>query len=146
MLTASVALSIRDTDEAVCLYTGIASPLVRISLKMRFIPSPRSRVIPILEIELGIARLARKDVAQANRLQSLFEQDLLEVFKGIILSIDVAVARRAARLHVPDPRPERDTLIAATAIANDMTIVTRNVADFEPMGVALINPWSSLQS
>lgn len=102
--------------------------------------------ITILEIELGIARLARNDVAQANRLQSWFEEDLLEVFKGRILSIDVSVARRAARLHVPDPRPERDTLIAATAIANDMTIVTRNVADFEPMGVALINPWSSLQS
>lgn len=102
--------------------------------------------ITILEIELGIARLARMDVAQANRLQSWFEEDLLEVFKGRILSIDVSVARRAVRLHVPDPRPERDTLIAATAIANDMTIVTRNVADFEPMGVALINPWSSLQS
>lgn len=102
--------------------------------------------ITILEIELGIARLARKDVAQANRLQSWFEQDLLEVFKGRILSIDVSVARRAARLHVPDPGPERVTLIAAAAIANDMTIVTRNVADFEPMGVGLINPWSSLQS
>jgi toxin FitB len=44
-------------------------------------------------------------------------------------------------LHVPDPRPERDALIAATALVHGMTVVTRNVADFAPMGVALLNPW-----
>ena len=103
-------------------------------------------VVTVLEIELGIARLARRDATQANHLQSWLEDDLLDVFKGRILSIDVPVARRAARLHVPDPRPERDALIASTAIVNGMTIVTRNITDFEPMGVALINPWSSLQS
>ena len=51
------------------------------------------------------------------------------------------VAQRCARLHVPDPRAERDALIAATAMVHGFTVVTRNVADFEPTGVALFNPW-----
>jgi predicted nucleic acid-binding protein len=58
-----------------------------------------------------------------------------------ILPIDTAIARHCARLHVPDPRPERDALIAATALVHGLTVVTRNTADFEPMGVQLLNPW-----
>ena len=67
---------------------------------------------------------------------------MLKVFAGRVLSIDVPVARQAARLQVPNPRPERDALIAATAVVHDLTVVTRNVADFEPMGVAVVDPWS----
>jgi predicted nucleic acid-binding protein len=44
-------------------------------------------------------------------------------------------------LHVPDPRAERDALIAATALVHAMTVVTRNVADFDKTGVRLVNPW-----
>lgn len=51
------------------------------------------------------------------------------------------MALRCARLHVPDPRGERDALIAATALVHGMTVVTRNVADFRPMGVDLLDPW-----
>jgi predicted nucleic acid-binding protein len=58
-----------------------------------------------------------------------------------ILPIDVAIARRCAALHVPDPRPERDALIAATALAHGLTVVTRNTGDFKPMDVAVLNPW-----
>jgi predicted nucleic acid-binding protein len=58
-----------------------------------------------------------------------------------ILSVDVAVAQRCARLHVPDPRTERDALIAATALVHGLKVVTRNVRDFRPMGVELVNPW-----
>jgi predicted nucleic acid-binding protein len=58
-----------------------------------------------------------------------------------VLAVDTAVAQRCARLHVPDPRAERDALIAATALVHGLTVVTRNVTDFEPTGVALINPW-----
>jgi toxin FitB len=57
------------------------------------------------------------------------------------LPVDTAVAQRCARLHVPDPRAERDALIAATAMVHGLTLVTRDVADFEPLGVALLNPW-----
>ncbi len=99
-------------------------------------------VITVLEVELGIARLAKRDQAQAQRLQTWLEEDLLSVFGTRILPVDVSIARRAARLHVPDPRPERDALIAATAMSHELTLVTRNVVDFEPMGIAVLNPWS----
>lgn len=83
-------------------------------------------VITILEVERGIARLDRRDHAQAQRLQSWLDEQLLDAFAGRILPIDVAAPRRAARLHVPDPQPERDALIAATAMVNGLTVVTRN--------------------
>jgi predicted nucleic acid-binding protein len=51
------------------------------------------------------------------------------------------VAQRSAALHVPDPRPFRDGLIAATALVHSLVVVTRNLADFEATGVALLNPW-----
>jgi predicted nucleic acid-binding protein len=59
-----------------------------------------------------------------------------------VLPVNEAVAIRCARLHVPDPCPERDALIAATGLEHGLTVVTRNVADFKPTGVALVNPWS----
>ena len=98
--------------------------------------------VTILELEVGIARLSRRDAAQAARLTLWLEDEVLDVFSGRIMAIGVAEVRRAAWLHVPDPRPERDALIAATAAVHGLTIVTRNVSDFIPMGVPLINPWS----
>lgn len=98
-------------------------------------------VVTILEIERGIAQVGRRDELQAQRLQRWLEDELLDVFRARILPLDVPAARRTARLHVPDPRPERDALIAGTALAHNMTIATRNIRDFEPMGVPVINPW-----
>lgn len=103
-------------------------------------------VITVLEVELGITRLGRRDPAQVGRLQLWLEEDLLAVFGRRILPIDVSVARRAARLHVPDPQLERDALIAATAVVGGLTVVTRNVADFASMGVAVVNPWDESQA
>lgn len=97
--------------------------------------------IAILEVEVGIARLRRRDRAQAGRLLTWLEEAVLEVFAGRILPMDVPVARRAAHLHVPDPRPERDAMIAATAAVHDLTVVTRNVHDFEGAGLGIIDPW-----
>ncbi len=74
-------------------------------------------------------------------LRAWLEGHVLSSFAGRILPVDMAVARRSAALHVPDPRPYRDSLIAATALVHGMTLVTRNVADFAPTGVALLNPW-----
>lgn len=98
-------------------------------------------VITIMEIEIGIGRLQTRDPLQAERLQTWLEDDLLQVFSSRILPLDLNVARRAARLHVPDPSPERDAIIAATAAAHSLTVVTRNTKDFEHLDVALINPW-----
>jgi predicted nucleic acid-binding protein len=57
-----------------------------------------------------------------------------------MLPVNIAVAQRCARLHVPDPLAERGALIAAAALVHGMTAVTRNVADFAPTGLALLNP------
>lgn len=98
--------------------------------------------ITVLEVEVGIGRIARRDALQGERLQAWFDNELLDSFAGRILPIDVPVARRAARLHVPDPRPERDALIAATAAVHGLTVVTRNVRDFAVLEVPVLNPWS----
>jgi predicted nucleic acid-binding protein len=98
-------------------------------------------VISILEIELGTLLIARRDAAQGTILRAWIDDQLLPRFEARILAVDTAVAQRCARLHVPDPRGERDALIAATAMVHGLTVVTRNVADFEPTGVGLLNPW-----
>ena len=69
---------------------------------------------------------------------------VLPVFEGRILPVDGPVALCCAALHVPDPRSDSDALIAATGITHAMPIVTRNVADFEPTGVQIINPWEPM--
>jgi len=97
--------------------------------------------ITILEIEFGVVSIERRDNLQGRILRSWLDEQILPRFEGRILPIDTAIAQRCARLHVPDPRAERDALIAATALVHGMTIVTRNVADFEPMGVPIYNPW-----
>src|SRR5262245_8393498 len=97
-------------------------------------------VISILEIEVGARRIERRDSAQGAILRAWIDNQILPRFEGRILAIDSAVALRCAQLHVPDPRAERDALIAATALVHGLTIVTRNVSDFEPMGVAVLNP------
>ena len=99
--------------------------------------------ITIMELELGVLSLERKDSAQGAMLRAWLEQQVLPEFSGRTLPVDTAVAQRCARLHVPDKRGERDALIAATALVHGMTVVTRNVADFEPTGVSLVNPWEA---
>ena len=97
--------------------------------------------ITILELERGILSMERKDAAQGAILRAWMEGQILVRFSGRILPVDIAVAQRCAKLHVPDPKPERDALIAATALVHGMTVVTRNVDDFEPTGVEILNPW-----
>ncbi len=98
--------------------------------------------ISILEIELGVLLSERKDPAQGRILRHWLEDQVLSQFDGRILPVDLDVARQCARLHVPDPRSSRDAMIAATALVHAMTVVTRNVADFAPTGVPVLNPWA----
>ncbi len=94
----------------------------------------------LMELEIGVLRIERRDKPQGDRLRHWLQQ-VVDQFDGRILDIDTDIARACARLHVPDPRPERDALIAATSLVHGLTVVTRNTADFEPMGVVLLNPW-----
>lgn len=99
--------------------------------------------ITIMELELGVISIERRDATQGTMLRSWLEQHVLPEFSGRTLPVDTAVAQRCARLHVPDKRSERDALIAATALVHGMTVATRNVADFKPTGVNIINPWET---
>jgi predicted nucleic acid-binding protein len=99
--------------------------------------------ITVLELELGVLQRERKDTAQGAMLRTWLDTQVLPEFGGRILPIDTAIAQRCARLHVPDPKSERDALIAATALVHGMTVVTRNVDDFKATSVPLINPWDN---
>ena len=98
-------------------------------------------VVTVQELERGTLLMERRDVKQGVILRRWLEYEVLTRLAARILPIDIAVARRCATLHVPDPRPERDALIAATALVHGFTVVTHNTSDFEPMGVAVLNPW-----
>ena len=99
--------------------------------------------ISILELEIGILLIERRDRKQGAVLRAWMDGHVLPAFDGRILAIDTVVAQRCAALHVPSPRSDRDALIAATAFVHGMTVVTRNVQHFQPTGVALVNPWQS---
>jgi len=100
--------------------------------------------LTLMELEIGILRAERRDPAQGARLRGWFETQVCPEFEDRTLSIDGAIARRCARLHVPDPKSERDALIAATALEHGLTVVTRNMADFAATGAPLINPWQDI--
>jgi len=97
--------------------------------------------VTIMEIEIGALLMERCDQAQGRILRTWISERVLPSFVGRIIPFDERVAQLCARLHVPDPRSERDAMIGATAIVHGMRVVTRNVADFEPMGAAIIDPW-----
>ena len=98
-------------------------------------------VITVLELRAGIESKRRNDPKQAEVLGAWLEKSVLPAYAGRVLDVDQPVADVAARLHVPDRKPAHDALIAATAQAHGLTLVTRNVVDFEPMGVPFVNPW-----
>ena len=96
--------------------------------------------LTLMELEIGVLRVERRDPAQGNLLRRWMESRVMPEFAERTLPVDTTVALRCARLHVPDPRAERDALIAATALVHGMRVVTRNVADFAATGVPLLNP------
>lgn len=97
-------------------------------------------IISLLEIERGILQVERRDASAGQHLRAWLEAEIMPAFSGLILPIDVSVARTAAGLHVPDPMPEMDALIAATAIVHDLILVTHNTKDFERTGIRLLDP------
>jgi len=98
-------------------------------------------VITILELETGILLIERRDSAQGAMLRSWLNTHVLPAFSERIIVVDTAVAQCCAKLHVPDPRSDRDAMIAATAMVHGMTMVTRNVDDFKLTDVEILNPW-----
>jgi predicted nucleic acid-binding protein len=101
--------------------------------------------ISILEIEKGVLQAERKDPTQGKILRSWQNNQVIPAFSGRTLDVSTHVAIRCAELHIPNPKSERDALIAATALVHSMTVVTRNTKDFEYTGVLLLNPWEYQQ-
>jgi predicted nucleic acid-binding protein len=100
--------------------------------------------ITVQELEIGVLLAERRDPHQGAILRRWLETQVLPAFTDRILPVDTAVARLSAALHIPDPRPVRDSLIAATALVHAMPVVTRNVPDFAPTGVEIIDPWQDI--
>lgn len=95
----------------------------------------------LMELEIGILRVERRDIRQASILRQWVDGIVRPEFTARTLPIDEAIALRCARLHIPGPRSDRDVLIAATALHHGMAIVTQNVANFTATEAPLINPW-----
>lgn len=98
-------------------------------------------VVTILEIEICARQMERRDNVQGRALLAWLEEQVLPFFERRIVPVDLEIARRVASLHVPNPRPYRDSLIAATALIHSMTVVTRNTTDFVAMKATVFNPW-----
>lgn len=99
--------------------------------------------ITIHELEHGVLLMERSDTAQGALLRAWLDQSVAAAFKSRVLAVDERVAKRAAALHVPDPAPFRDAVITATALVYGMTVVTRDLKDFQRFDqLDVINPWS----
>lgn len=100
-------------------------------------------VISLHELEHGVLLAERRNPAQGGLLRRWLDTSVVTAFADRFLPVDENVARHAAALHVPDPAPFRDALIAATAQVHGMTVVTRNVIDFGRFaGLEVTNPWT----
>lgn len=100
-------------------------------------------VITLHELEHGVLLAEGRDPTQGKLLRQWLDTSVVPIFEDRFLPVSAAIARQAAALHVPDPAPFRDALIAATALDHDMTIVTRNVKDFDRFGdVEITDPWT----
>ena len=99
--------------------------------------------ITILELQLGALQLAHRDPAAGRVIREWVERTVIERFRDRILAVDLAVALKCAELHVPDPKSERDALIAATALVHNLVVVTRNTTDFTRTGVRMLDPWQA---
>lgn len=99
-------------------------------------------VISLMELEVGILRISRRDTRQGIVLREWFDMEIKPNYEGRVLDITPDIAYTCARLNVPDPRPYQDAWIAATALVHGMTVGTRNVRDFVPMNVSLLCPFT----
>jgi hypothetical protein len=137
LLDTNVASELRKVD------VGTADPHVKAWSDNLDAEAAFLSVITVLELEQGTLLMERRDSRQGAMLRAWLENRILPQFEGRILSVDLLVAQRCATLHVPDPKDDRDSLIAATALVHGMTVVTRNVSDFAPCGVKILNPWEA---
>ncbi len=98
--------------------------------------------ITAFELHLGVQQMEHRDPVQGRALRGWLSGTLAS-FDRRIIPFDEPAAAIAAGLHIPDPKPDRDSMIAASALAHGFAVVTRNVKDFRFPKLAVINPWDS---
>ncbi len=100
-------------------------------------------VITVMELENGIEGVKGRDPNQYAARRTWMDNFVLSAFAGRILGFDLPAAIRCAGLNRPQPKPLRDSMIAAMALQHGMRVVTRDVSDFESM-VPVLNPWNTV--
>ncbi len=97
-------------------------------------------VIVLGEIRRGIELIARRDKPQAETLRRWYAS-VRERLGDRVLAVDEPIMAVWARISVPDMPPAYDGLIAATALAHDLIVATRDVEGFRRTGARVVNPW-----
>jgi toxin FitB len=116
---------------------GVSDWAARVPAALMFVSA-----VSLHELEHGVLLAERKDPEKGAMLRAWLDESVVPAFAERILPIDAQAALRCAALHVPNPAPFRDALIAATALVHDMTVVTRNSKDFDRFeNVIVLNPW-----
>ena len=131
-----------DTNVISELRVGKANPSAAVRRWAASIPGNQLYLssVSILELETGVLLMERKDAQQGQMLRSWL-QGVMKEFSSQVLPFGNTTAVLCAAMHVPNRRPDRDTMIAATAKEHGYTIATRNTADFDDCGVQVLNPW-----
>ncbi len=134
-----------DTNVISELRVGKATPSAAVRRWAAGIPGNQLYLsaVSILELEIGVLMMERKDAQQGQMLRSWFG-GVMKEFSSQVLAFGSTTAVLCAGMHVPDRRPDRDAMIAAAAKEHGYTIATRNTADFDGCGVPLLNPWLTL--
>ena len=130
LLDTDVVAELRRGGQADAALTGWAGGVARERLFLS--------TVSLLDLEQAAARLPPREKAQAERLRRWIDEQVLSAFDGRILPLDGATVRRCRGLALPDPR---DTLIAATALEQGLTLATRRTPAFKAAKVKLIDPW-----
>jgi predicted nucleic acid-binding protein len=100
-------------------------------------------VITLHELEHGVLLAERSDATKGAILRTWLDNSVNPAFADRLLPVDAEIARQSAALHVPNPAPFRDALIAATALHHNMTVITRNTSDFNRFtNLTATNPWT----
>lgn len=97
-------------------------------------------VMTLGEIRKGIDRLGTRDISQTVALERWLDE-VKTTFRERVIDVSLAVAERWGKLQAMRSLPEVDALLAASVLEYDLTLVTRNEADFEGLGIRVLNPF-----